>query len=80
MCYISLNKYSAKSLYSPDSPTWLPTMYGTDLHTFGDLTRIRQNRNIRRNRRIRQLLLTNEITVFTPDYISKYAAVTSKVK
>ena len=26
------------------------------------------------------LLLTNEIAVFTPDYISKYAAVTSKVK
>ena len=30
-------------------------MYGTDLHTFGDLTRIRQNRHIRRNRHIRQI-------------------------
>ena len=29
-------------------------MYGTDLHTFGDLTTIRQNRHIRRNRHIRQ--------------------------
>ena len=36
MCYISLNKYSAKSPYSPDSPTCLATMYGTDLHTFGE--------------------------------------------
>ena len=24
-------------------------MYGTDLHTFGDLSTIRQNRHIRRN-------------------------------
>ena len=29
-------------------------MYGTNLHPFGDLTRIRQNRHIRRNRHIRQ--------------------------
>ena len=28
-------------------------MYGTDLHTFGDLTTIRQNRHIRRNRQFR---------------------------
>ena len=50
MCYISLNKYSAKSPYWPDSPTWLATMYGTNLHKFGDLTRICQNRHIRQFR------------------------------
>ena len=40
MCYISLNKYLAKS---------------PDLHTFVDLTRIRQIRHIRRNRHVRQI-------------------------
>ena len=40
---------SPKSPYSPKSPTRLATMYGTDLHTFGDLTRICQNRHIRQH-------------------------------
>ena len=30
----------------PYSPTWLATMYGTNLHTFGDLTTIRPNHHI----------------------------------
>ena len=38
--------YSPKS---PDSPTWLATTYWTNLHTFGNLTRICRNRHIRQN-------------------------------
>ena len=45
---------SPKSPCLPDSPTWLATMYGTDLHKFGDLTRICHNGQIRHIRQIRQ--------------------------
>ena len=41
---------------SPYSPTWLGTMHGTDLHTFGDLTRIRHNHHICQNCKNRQIV------------------------
>ena len=50
------DKNSPKSPYSPDSPTWLATMYGINLHTFGDLTRIRRNCHICQNCKNRQIV------------------------